>query len=135
MKTNPVVPVPSARRRRRAPRARVGGVTLIELMVTLALVTVVAALGAPSFLRLLARHAIAAQAEELQDAVRIGPQRGDEAQRAGRAVPHRARQRQPLRGQRRQLADVAAVRRPRAARGTFAAGDAIVRQHLDVPGA
>ena len=61
-----------------------GGVTLIELMVTLAAVAIVAGLGVPSFLRLLARHAVAAQAEELQDAVRMG--RSEAMKRSGPVV-------------------------------------------------
>jgi type IV fimbrial biogenesis protein FimT len=63
---------PTVSPRRPAARARPCGVTLIEMLVTLAVAALVVGLGAPSFLRVLARHAIANQAQELQDAVRIG---------------------------------------------------------------
>ena len=131
MKPTPVVHVPLARRSRLAPRARVAGITLIELMVTLAVVALVAALGAPSFLRLLARHAILAQAEELQDAVRLG--RNEAMKRSGPVVMCRT--------------DAANTSRCAGTggnwqtwllftdlgrTGAFVAGDAIVRQHLDV---
>ena len=53
-------------------------------MVTLAVAGIVVALGVPSFLRMLARHAIAAQAEELQDAVRLG--RNEAMKRSGPVV-------------------------------------------------
>ena len=53
-------------------------------MVTVAVAAVVVALGAPSFLRALARHTILAQAEELQDAVRIG--RNEAMKRSGPVV-------------------------------------------------
>ena len=108
-----------------------GGITLIELLVTLAVVTIVAALGVPSFLRLLARHAIVAQAEELQDAVRLG--RNEAMKRSGPVV----------------LCRTDAANTSHCAgtggswqtwllfsdlgrTGSFAAGDAIVRQRLDV---
>ena len=67
--------------RRRAARARPDGVTLIEMLVTLAVAALVVGLGVPSFLRVLTRHAIANQAQELQDAVRIG--RAEAMRRSG----------------------------------------------------
>ncbi len=48
------------------------GVTLVELMVTLAVAAILVGLGAPSFLRLLTRQAVIDRAEALQDAVRVG---------------------------------------------------------------
>ena len=84
MHPSPLVSKPVDRPRRRAARAWARGVTLIELLVTLAVAAIVVALGAPSFMRVLARHAIAAQAEELQDAVRIG--RTEAMRRSGPAV-------------------------------------------------
>ena len=109
------------------------GVTLIELMVTLAIITIVAGLGVPSFLRLLARHAIAAQAEELQDAVRLG--RNEAMKRAGPVVLCRTDPDNTSRcagnGGNWQtwllFTDLGRT-------GTFTGGDAIVRQHLDVSG-
>ena len=107
------------------------GITLIELMVTLAIVTIVAGLGVPSFLRLLAGHAIAAQAEELQDAVRLG--RNEAMKRGGPVVLCRTEPDNTSRcagsGGNWQtwllFTDLART-------GTFSGGDAIVRQHLDV---
>lgn len=111
--------------------ARMRGLTLIELMVTLAVAGVVVALGAPSFLRLLARHAIAAQAEELQDAVRIG--RNEAMKRGGPVVLCRT-----------EAADTShcadgggswqtwLLFADAGRTGAFAAGDAILRQHVDV---
>jgi type IV fimbrial biogenesis protein FimT len=58
--------------------------SLIELLVTLAVAALVAGLGVPSFLRVVARHAIAAQAEALQDAVRVG--RNEAMKRSGPVV-------------------------------------------------
>lgn len=84
MKSPPLAHLPFARPSRHAARVRVRGVTLLELLVTLAIVAIVAALGVPSFLRMLARHAIATQAEELQDAVRVG--RSEAMKRAGPVV-------------------------------------------------
>ena len=124
------VPASIARRSGRAVAARLAGFTLIELMVTLVVAGIVAALGAPSFLRTLARHAIAAQAEELQDAVRLG--RNEAMKRSGPVV----------------LCRTDAVNTSHCAggggnwqtwllytdlarSGAFAAGDAIVRQHVD----
>ena len=109
------------------------GVTLIELMVTLAIVTIVAGLGVPSFLRLLAGHAIAAQAEELQDAVRLG--RNEAMKRGGPVVLCRTGPDNTSRcagnGGNWQtwllFTDLGRT-------GTFTGGDAIVRQHLDVSG-
>jgi type IV fimbrial biogenesis protein FimT len=72
MPRSPLASEPAVRPRRRTPAARAAGVTLIELLVTLAIAAIVVGLGAPSFLRVLARHAVAAEAEELQDAVRVG---------------------------------------------------------------
>jgi type IV fimbrial biogenesis protein FimT len=108
----------------------VGGVTLIELMVTLALVTIVAALGVPSFLRLLARHAIAAQAEELQDAVRLG--RNEAMKRAGpvvlcRTEPDNAGHCAGNGGSWQTWLLFTDLGRT----GTFVAGDTIVRQHVE----
>jgi type IV fimbrial biogenesis protein FimT len=131
MKPTPAVHVPRVRRIRRAPRVRVAGITLTELMVALAIVTIAAALGAPSFLRLLARHAIAAQAEELQDAVRLG--RNEAMKRAGPVVLCRT---EPGNAGRcagnggswqtwLMFAD-------RGRTGAFVAGDAVVRQHVEV---
>ena len=126
----PADPASSARRGRRAAFAPPRGVTLIELMVTLAVAGIVVALGAPSFLRTLARHAIAAQAEELQDAVRVG--RNEAMKRSGPVVLCRTDATNPGQcagsGGSWQtwllFADVARS-------GAFAAGDALVRQHVD----
>jgi type IV fimbrial biogenesis protein FimT len=131
MKPIPVVHVPLACRSRRLPRSRVAGITLIELMVTLAVVTLVAALGVPSFVRLLARHAIAAQAEELQDAVRLG--RNEAMKRSGPVVMCRTDAANTSRcagtgGDWQTWLLFTDLRRS----GAFTAGDAIVRQHLDV---
>ncbi len=107
--------------------------SLIELLVTLAIAGIVVSLGVPSFLRLLARHAIAARADELQDAVRIG--RSEAMKRSGPMVLCRT--------------DAAAPSRcagsggdwqtwllftDMARTGTFVPGDAVVRQQLDVSG-
>ena len=84
MHRSPLVCEPVDRPRRRATPGPARGVTLIELLVTLAVAAIVVALGAPSFMRVLARHAIATQAEELQDAVRMG--RTEAMRRSGPAV-------------------------------------------------
>ncbi|HEY9024423.1 MAG TPA: GspH/FimT family pseudopilin [Burkholderiaceae bacterium] len=118
--------VPAARRRR--PRA---GFTLVELMVTIAIVAIVAALGVPSFMRVLARHAINSQAEELQDAVRIG--RNEAMKRSGPVVLCRTEETNPSHcagsgGSWQTWVLFTDVNRS----GAFAAGDAILRQHMDV---
>ncbi len=100
-------------------------------MVTLAIVTIVAALGVPSFLRLLARHAIAAQAEELQDAVRVG--RNEAMKRAGpvvlcRTEPDNAGHCAGNGGSWQTWVLFTDLGRT----GTFVAGDTIVRQHVEV---
>ena len=127
----PADPASSACRGRPAAFAPTRGVTLIELMVTLAIAGLVVALGAPSFLRTLARHAIASQAEELQDAVRLG--RNEAMKRSGPVVLCRtdAANTSHCAGSGGSwqtwllITDVARS-------GAFAAGDAIVRQHLEV---
>jgi prepilin-type N-terminal cleavage/methylation domain-containing protein len=55
---------------RRARSTRVGGFSLIELLVTAAVAAIALGLGVPSMLRLMARHAISAQADEMRDALR-----------------------------------------------------------------
>lgn len=55
---------------RRAAPARAGGFSLIELMVTVAVAAIALGVGVPSMLRWMARHAIAAQADEMRDALR-----------------------------------------------------------------
>ena len=125
MKPTPAASVPAARRRRLA------GVTLIELMVTIAIVAIVAALGVPSFMRALARHAISAQAEELQDAVRVG--RNEAMKRSGPVVLCRTEESNPSHcagsgGSWQTWVLFTDVNRS----GAFAAGDAILRQHMDV---
>jgi type IV fimbrial biogenesis protein FimT len=131
MKPTPVAHLPLARRIRPVPRIRVGGVTLIELMVTLAIVAIVAGLGVPSFLSVLARHAIEAQAEELQDAVRVG--RNEAMKRAGpvvlcRTEPDRADRCAGNGGSWQTWLLFTDLGRT----GTFVAGDAVVRQHVEV---
>ena len=126
-------PPPAVGPRRRCPPARAGGMTLIELMVTLAVAALIATLGAPTMLRLLARHAVAAQADELQDAVRIG--RNEAMKRGGPVVLCRtdAGNTSHCAGNGGDwqtwllFADVART-------GTFAGGDPVLRQHLDVSG-
>ena len=110
--------------------ARLAGFTLIELMATLAVAGIVVGLGVPSFLRTLARHAIAAQAQELQDAVRLG--RNEAMKRSGPVL----------------LCRTDAVDTSRCAgsggswqtwllftdadrNGVFNVGDALLRQHLE----
>ena len=125
------VPASIGRRSRRGAAARLAGVTLIELMITLAIAGIVVALGVPSFLRTLARHAIASQAEEVQDAVRLG--RNEAMKRSGPVVLCRtdADNTSHCAGSGGSwqtwllFTDVARS-------GAFAAGDAIVRQHLEV---
>ncbi|MFL6698014.1 MAG: GspH/FimT family pseudopilin [Vitreoscilla sp.] len=110
--------------------ARLAGFTLIEVMVTLAVVGILVGLGVPSFMGMLARHAIEAQAQELQDAVRLG--RNEAMKRSGPVVLCRT--------------DAADTRRCAATggswqtwllftdadrNGVFSAGDALVRQHLE----
>ena len=108
-----------------------GGVTLIEMLVTLAIVGVVAGLGVPSFLRYLARHAIAAQAGELQDAVRTG---GSEAMKRGgpvvlcRTEPGYVGRCAGTGGSWQTWMLFADPGRT----GTFAVGDPVLRQHVDV---
>ena len=121
------VPIPIAR-----PR-RPGGFTLIELMVTVAVAALIIALGVPSFLRVLGRHAILAQAEELQDAVRIG--RNEAMKRSGPVVLCRTEATRPghcagTSGSWQTWLLFADVGRS----GAFAAGDPILRQHVDVSG-
>ena len=120
----------AVRPRRRTLPARMGGVTLVELMVTLAIVAVVVGLGAPSFLRVLARHAIAAQAEELQDAVRTG--RSEAMRRSGPVVLCRTDAASTGRcadsgGSWQTWLLFADIDR----NGTFNAGDSLLREHLD----
>ena len=124
MTPSPAVSIPLAR-----PR-RPGGFTLVDLMVTLAVAGIVVALGAPSFLRVLARHAILAQAEELQDAVRIG--RNEAMKRSGPVVLCRTEAASPghcagTSGSWQTWLLFADVGRS----GAFAAGDPILRQHVD----
>ena len=131
MKSTLPAPLPFARRIRHAAHVRVRGVTLIEVLVTLAIVAIVAGLGVPSFLRMLARHAIAAQAEELQDAVRVG--RNEAMKRAGpvvlcRTEPDNAGRCAGNGGSWQTWLLFADLGRT----GTFVAGDAIVRQHVEV---
>ena len=130
IRTSPV-PASVARRSLRAAPARRAGFTLIELMVTLAIAGIVATLGVPSFLRTLARHAIAAQADELQDAVRLG--RNEAMKRSGPVVLCRT-----------DAPDTGhcaghggswqtwLLFTDLGRNGAFGAGDAIVRQHLEV---
>ncbi len=120
----PAVPAPSLAR----PRA--GGFTLIEMMVTVAVAGLAIGLGAPSFLRAIARHAIQAQAEELQDAVRVG--RNEAMKRSGPVILCRTDVASPGHcagaGGNWQtwilFADVTRV-------GAFAAGDPILRDHSE----
>ena len=125
---NPILaaaPEPAVRRPRRA-----GGFTLVELMVTIAVAAIVVALGVPSFLRTLARHTLISQAEELQDAVRMG--RNEAMKRSGPVVLCRTEESNPSHcagsGGNWQtwvlFTDVARS-------GAFAAGDAVLRQRQD----
>ena len=126
-----LVPATAVATRRLRRRARRGGFTLVELMVTIAVASVSVALGAPSFLRALARHAILAQAEELQDAVRIG--RNEAMKRGGPVVLCRTESTHPGHctgsgGNWQTWLLFADLGRS----GAFAAGDPILRQHIDV---
>jgi len=133
MKPNSAVPVSAACCRRRCLPVRARGVTLIELMITVAVAAIAIGLGTPSMLRAMAAHAIAAQAEELQDAVRIG--RNEAMKRVGPVVlcrtdPANTSQCAGNAGNWQTwllFADVART-------GTFTGGDSILRQHLDVSG-
>jgi type IV fimbrial biogenesis protein FimT len=108
-----------------------GGFTLVELMVTVAIASIIVALGAPSFLRTLAGHAIKSQAEELQDAVRIG--RSEAMKRNGPVVLCRTESTRSSHcagsGGSWQtwllFADLAHS-------GTFVGGDPLLRQHTDI---
>ena len=130
MPPSPFVPEPVVRQRRRDTPSPADGVTLIELLVTLAVAAIVVALGAPSFMRVLAHHAIAAQAEELQDAVRMG--RTEAMRRSGPAVLCRT-----------EAADAGHCAGSGGSwqtwllfadtdrNGTFNAGDSLLREHLE----
>jgi prepilin-type N-terminal cleavage/methylation domain-containing protein len=126
-----LVPVSAAPTRRHRRCARHGGFTLVELMVTIAVASVIVALGAPSFLRALARHAILARAAELQDAMRIG--RNEAMKRSGPVVLCRTESAHPGHctdsgGDWQTWLLFADLGRS----GAFAAGDPILRQHVDV---
>ena len=130
MPPSPPVPFPLARPGRSAPSRRARGFTLVEMMVTVAIVAIVAGLGVPSFLRALARHAIAAQAEELQDAVRVG--RNEAMKRGGpvvlcRTEPGNAGRCAGNGGNWQTWLLFTDLGRS----GMFAAGDAVVRQHVE----
>jgi type IV fimbrial biogenesis protein FimT len=104
--------------------------SLIELLVTLAIGAIVIGLGAPTMLRVLARHAILAEADELQDAVRIG--RNEAMKRSGPVVLCRtdAANTSHCAGSggdwRTWLLFADSARS-----GAFVGGDTIVRQHLE----
>jgi type IV fimbrial biogenesis protein FimT len=126
MNPTPVAASVSAARRRR----RLAGFTLIELMVTVAVAGLVVALGVPSFLRTLARHTIASQAEELQDAVRVG--RNEAMKRSGPVVLCRTEQSNPTHCAGSGGSWQTWVLFTDAARsGAFAAGDAVLRQRQE----
>ena len=118
--------------RARSPRLRrrAAGFTLVELMVTVAVAALVIALGAPSFLRAIARHAIQAQAEELQDAVRIG--RNEAMKRSGPVILCRTEVASPghcASGSGNWQTWILFADVTRA--GAFAAGDPILRDHSE----
>ena len=126
MNPNPVATNPPAVRR---PR-RSAGFTLVELMVTIAVAAIVVAVGVPSFLRTLARHTIASQAEELQDAVRVG--RNEAMKRSGPVVLCRTEESNPSHcagsgGSWQTWVLFTDVARS----GSFAAGDAVLRQRQE----
>jgi len=126
MNPRPVATTPPAARR---PR-RAAGFTLVELMVTIAVAAIVVAVGVPSFLRTLARHTIASQAEELQDAVRVG--RNEAMKRSGPVVLCRTEESNPSHCAGSGGSWQTWVLFTDAARsGTFAAGDSMLRQHQD----
>jgi type IV fimbrial biogenesis protein FimT len=121
---------PPAVHARLARSRRRGGFTLVELMVTVAVAAIVVAMGVPSFLRALARHAILAHAEELQDAVRIG--RNEAMKRSGPVLLCRTEAASPghcagTSGNWQTWLLFADLARS----GAFAAGDPILRQHVD----
>ena len=125
------VPVAIARPRHSRGSVRPGGFSLVELMVTVAIAAILVALGAPSFLRTLAGHAIKAQAEELQDAVRIG--RNEAMKRNGPVVLCRTEATNTSHcagsgGSWQTWLLFADLGRS----GTFVGGDPLLRQHLDV---
>ena len=118
-------PMTTSRRLRRR-----GGFTLIELMITIAVAAIVVAVGVPSFLRTLARHTINSQAEELQDAVRIG--RNEAMKRSGPVVLCRTEESNPTHcagsgGSWQTWVLFTDVARS----GTFAVGDTVLRQGVD----
>ena len=126
MKPTPVAATALAARRHR----RTAGFTLVELMVTIAVAAIVVALGVPSFLRTLARHTIASQAEELQDAVRIG--RNEAMKRSGPVVLCRTEESNPSHCAGSGGSWQTWVLFTDAARsGAFAAGDAVLRQRQE----
>jgi len=130
MKSTPVVLASSVRPSRRTASVCALGMTLIEMTVTLLIVGVVVGLGVPSFLRALARHAIVAQAEELQDAVRVG--RSEAMKRGGPVVLCRTEA-----GNTSQCAAAGGswqtwlLFSDAGRNGAFGGADALVRQHLD----
>jgi len=127
MNPSPVAAAVSAARR---SRHRPAGFTLIELMVTVAVAALVVGLGVPSILHTLARHAIDAQAEELQDAVRVG--RSEAMKRSGPVVLCRTEESNPTHCAGSGGSWQTWVLFTDAARsGTFAAGDSMLRQHQD----
>jgi len=120
---------PQPARMRRLAGAR--GVTLIELLVTVAVAALIITLGVPSFVSAITRHAIQSQAEELQDAVRIG--RNEAMKRSGPVVLCRTEPDAPRRcagtgGNWQTWLMFADIGR----RGTYSAGDPLVRERVDV---